>query len=141
MQNFWIWVKKNWIATASVLLFVIAALTAGYFYKQYSEIVENPQKVAQDQAAALLAEVGKEIELPTGETPTIETVNDLGPLKGQLFFANAKVGDKVLIYNTAKKAILYDPNANKIVEVAPIVFGTNPVDVAPTTAAQGTTVK
>ena len=36
---------------------------------------------------------------------------------------NAKVGFKVLIYTQAKKAILYDPGANKIVEVAPVNIG------------------
>ncbi len=40
--------------------------------------------------------------------------------KGQPFFANAQVGDKVLIYYKAKKAILYNPTDNKIVEVGPI---------------------
>ena len=41
-------------------------------------------------------------------------------LKNQAFFANAQKGDIVLIYANAKKAILYDPVGNKIVDTAPI---------------------
>jgi hypothetical protein len=44
-------------------------------------------------------------------------------LKGQSFFADAKVGDKVLIYKNAKKAILYDPIADKIITIAPLIVG------------------
>jgi hypothetical protein len=65
--------------------------------------------------------VGKLILLPSGETPTIMTVTDKQKLTGQQFFANAKNGDKVLIYEKAKKAFLYDPVADKIIEVSPIL--------------------
>jgi len=41
-------------------------------------------------------------------------------LSEQEFFKQAQVGHKVIIYAKAGKAILYDPVANKIVEVAPI---------------------
>jgi hypothetical protein len=58
--------------------------------------------------------------LPENEQPTIATVTDPSKLSGQSFFAHAKVGDRVLLYAAAKKAILYDPNINKIIEVAPI---------------------
>ncbi len=40
--------------------------------------------------------------------------------KDRLFFANAKVGDKVLVYAKAGKVILYNPSEDRIVEVAPI---------------------
>jgi hypothetical protein len=68
----------------------------------------------------VLAEVGKLTTLPVGETPQISTVTDLKPLAGQPFFADAKLGDKVIIYQVAKKAIIYRPSENKIVIVAPI---------------------
>ncbi len=40
-----------------------------------------------------------------------------GPHGG--FFVNAKTGYKVLVFPVSKKAILYDPVLNKIIEVAP----------------------
>jgi hypothetical protein len=64
--------------------------------------------------------------LPTEELPIVATVADPEKLKGQAFFVNATKGDKVLIYNTAKKAILYSPTENKIVDVAPLSIGQNP---------------
>lgn len=71
----------------------------------------------------IINKVSRLIVLPEGETPTIATVADPSKLKGQAFFANAKVGDKVLIYPNSKKAILYDPNQDIIVEVAPVNIG------------------
>jgi len=68
----------------------------------------------------LISEVGKLMTLPMDEIPTVATVSDLEALKDEEFFVNAKIGDKVLIYNNAKQAILYDPIAKKIVNVAPI---------------------
>ena len=62
------------------------------------------------------------MELPQ-EVPTVATVSDVSKLKNQAFFANAKNGDKVLIYQNAKKAILYRPSSNKIVEFGPINLG------------------
>jgi hypothetical protein len=49
------------------------------------------------------------------------TVTDKEKLSGQLFFANAKNGDKVLVYEKAKKAFLYDPVADMVIEVGPVL--------------------
>jgi len=70
----------------------------------------------------LVKEVGQLIELPK-ETPTVATITDENKLKDQAFFANAKNGDKVLIFTNSKKAILYRPSLKKIIEVAPINLG------------------
>ena len=103
---------------------VLASLGATYyFYSQLNQLKVNPQAAAQEEAAALVAKVGKLIVLPEGETPTVATVADPEALREQPFFANAKKGDKVLIYTNARKAILYDVESNKIVEVAPINIG------------------
>lgn len=111
-------------ATALVILLLLGAVgTAGYFYKQLNDIKKNPNKVVQDETKAIIAAVGKLIVLPTSEQPTLATVSDPEKLKDQAFFASAKVGDKVLIYTNAKKAILYNPTENKIVEVAPVNIG------------------
>jgi hypothetical protein len=66
--------------------------------------------------------VGKLMVLPD-ETPTIAVVSDVTKLQGQAFFANAHQGDIVLMYANARKAILYSPSLNKIVEDAPITNG------------------
>lgn len=103
---------------------LIFAGAAVYFFLQFKELQKNPQKLAQQEVQELVSKVSKLIVLPEGETPTVATVTDPEKLKDQPFFAKAKNGDKVLIYTKAKKAILYDPVANKIVEVAPVNIGT-----------------
>jgi hypothetical protein len=120
------------------ILVVVAILgvgAGGYFYNQYQKtnkelqtIKTDPstvQKAAKEEVKKLLEEVGKLIALPTGEEPTVATVTDVEKLKDQPFFKDAKNGDKVIIYTQAKKAILYDPNAHKIIDVAPVNIGSD----------------
>ncbi|SRR5258708_8328624 len=118
-----------------VVLAIIGLGSAGYFYFQYQKaqkeiqtIKTDPstvQKAAQEEAKRLVADVGKLIELPGGEDPTVATITDISKLKDQPFFQRAKNGDKVLIYTNAKKAILYDPRAHKVIDVAPVNIGTS----------------
>ena len=112
------------ILLALIVVAGVSGVAAFSFYQQLQEIKANPQSVVQEEADALIARVAKLIVLPEGEAPTIATVQDPEVLKEQPFFANAKRGDKVLIYTNAKKAILYDPVNNRIVEVAPVNIGT-----------------
>jgi hypothetical protein len=82
----------------------------------------SPAEAAQLEG--VIAQVGKLMLLPENEQPAIATVTDLNPLSGQAFFANASIGDVVLMYKGARKAILYSPQKNKIIEVAPITTDT-----------------
>ncbi len=121
-----------YIAFGIVLL---AALSVAiYFYLQYQRTQDQLTKSTQSNGqAALISQVGKLMMLPTNEQPTIATVSDLNRLKGQSFFVHARNGDKVLIYTRAQKAILYDPFANKIVDVGPIdLTQTTPTPTGPT---------
>jgi hypothetical protein len=116
-----------------IVLAVLALGTAGIFgYKYYQAQQQlqtiktdpsNLQKAQSAEVASLVTQVGKLIDLPMGEDPTVATVTDISKLKDQPFFNKAKNGDKVLIYTNAKKAILYDPIANKIIDVAPVNIG------------------
>lgn len=124
--------KKKSLNKNSIMLVVLAVVTvaaigfAYHFYTQAAELKTNPQKAAVEEAGQLVAKVGELIVLPEGEQPTIATVTDPEKLKNQPFFARAKKDDKVLIYTNARKAILYDPVLNKILEVAPLNIG-NPL--------------
>ena len=102
---------------------LVAVGFAAYFWYEVSALKKNPQRAVQEETRKLLANVSQLIVLPEGETPTIATVTDPERLKDQPFFAKAQTGDKVLIYTNVRKAILYSPTQNKIVEVAPINIG------------------
>jgi hypothetical protein len=119
--------KSLWIILVIVAL-IITSLPAYYYYNQYKQtqaLLQNPKASANVEAKDLIDKVGKLIELPKGETPTIATVSDITKLVGQPFFANAKNGDKVLIFTQAKEAILYRESIDKIIQVAPINLGSS----------------
>jgi hypothetical protein len=90
---------------------------------QVSTLKVNPQSTATKQAEQLVSEVGKLMQLPTNETPSVVTVSDAAQAKkSSAFFNNAQDGDKVLLYVKAGEAILYRPSTNKIVLVEPITY-------------------
>lgn len=114
--------KTNWFSVRNITVGValLAVVVGGLSYYFYVQANNDPQKAAQAEVKNLVSAVGKLMVLPSDEQPIIATVADPEKLKDQPFFADAKKGDKVMIYNNAKKAILYDPAANRIVNVAPL---------------------
>lgn len=116
---------KRMVVTLASALVVVSGLAVYFWYKGSGsvELLNQAQNQNQTEAQELIAEISQFLILPEGEQPTVATVSDPEILKGQPFFVNAKRGDKVLIYSRTKKAILYDPIAKKIIEVAPINLG------------------
>lgn len=126
-----------WVRGLLVLLLLLFLISV-YFYFQTSRLKKNliiaqgNQRLAsetdtsnikkEDEVKQLVEAVGNLIVLPKDEQPTVATVADLEKLKNQPFFAEAEIGDKVLIYPNAQKAILYRPNINKIISLAPFVL-------------------
>jgi hypothetical protein len=116
-------VGKKLLLPATTALLLITISIAGYFFYQYQKAqteLKTPSLKAQQEVTNIVDKVAKLIELPRNEIPTIATVSDKSKLKDQLFFANTENGDKVLIYQNAKKAILYRPSINKLIEVSTI---------------------
>lgn len=120
---------KFWAVFVLVMIFVVGSLV--YVFKvqrdsrlareELNKIKNSPQELAKQETERLLSQLEKLIVLPGDEQPTIATVTDIDKLKDQPFFVNGKVGDKVIIYTQAQKAILFRPAESKIVEVAPFV--------------------
>jgi len=118
--------KRFLIPIGVVLIIAVASIPSYYFYNQYQKsqaLLKNPTEAAREEVNALVTKVGQFLELPQGEEPTVATVSDKEKLKDQAFFAKAENGDKVLIYTNAKKAILYRPSTNKVIDVAPVNIG------------------
>lgn len=116
--------KSNFVRNLILFLLTLAIGAGGMAYgiTQYPKILGLSKGQAQTQTEidVLLTSVGKLIALPSDEKPTIATVSDVEKIKDQPFFKNALNGDKVLIYTKAKKAILYRPSENKVVEVGAV---------------------
>ncbi len=118
------------VAPAAVLVVVLALVGGFLLYQNQKTANKNTQQASQDEVKKVVEEVGKLIDLPPGEVPTLATVVDISKLKDQPFFQKAKNGDKVLIYSGAQKAILYDPVAKKVKEVGPVNVGSPSAQVA-----------
>jgi hypothetical protein len=82
---------------------------AYYSYRQH-------EKNISVSSASIEKEIGSLADLPTDEQPTVATVTNKEKIKDQAFFANAENGDKILIYNKAKKIFLYRPSTKEIIK-------------------------
>lgn len=113
--------KRQNIIYIILVILLLGAIGCGvYFYVQYRRAVNNPDYASEQELSSVLEKVNKLMELPQDETPTLATVLNKDELKDQDFFKNAENGDKVLVYVQNKKAVLYRPSTNKIIEVMPV---------------------
>lgn len=117
------------------IIALVGVCTSIFFYVQYQKaqhIITNSDNPAKKEAEQIVAKVSRLMLVPKDEQPTIATVSDAKKLKDQQFFKNAKNGDKVLIYQKTKTAIIYDPKADKIITVGALNLssGEAPVRVA-----------
>ena len=123
--------KNNNPTFSIVFVGVLLLLSVGayYIYTHSGDVSDEKKPVSDSERLAIesaesediVARVSELIVLPEGEQPTIATVSDPKKLTEQAFFEKAKIGDRVLIYAKARKAYLYDPVADRLLEVAPIV--------------------
>ncbi len=113
--------NKLTLAGSIVAVIIIVVLSLIILFRKPAQTLESATPTDQPSistSTALVEKISLLIELPKDEEPTIATVVDPKLLQDQPFFIRAQVGDKVLIYEKAKKVILYDPIANRIREEA-----------------------
>jgi hypothetical protein len=66
------------------------------------------------------AKVGRHVILPTDETPALASVTDPAKLSSNSFLKQGKKGDKVLIFAKWKRAIIYRPSEDRVVDIGPV---------------------
>lgn len=119
---------KNGLIIGLITVIILAGVGfLGWMYydaQQEVDRLKNPQEAAKLEVEVLVERVSSLTELPN-EMPTVATVQDKTKLQSQAFFAKAENGDKVLIFTQSKRAILFRPSTNKIIEIAPINIGEN----------------
>ena len=97
---------------------------------QETGVVPTP---TENELKDLLNKVGRHMILPTG-TPRVVMVTNIETLKKeQPFFENAKDGNELLVF--ANKVIIYDPVADRIIDIA-YIKPTSATESAATTAQQ-----
>jgi hypothetical protein len=122
--------KKEYVFYGMSGLFLVVALfgigSSAYFFRQY-KLSEEQRGVSGNifskETETVIAKVKKLVVLPP-EEPKIMTVQNVAELKKtQRFFADVEDGDVVLVFENAKKAVVYRPSANLVVNIAPILAG------------------
>lgn len=113
--------KKIFAALFLLALFFFTT-TVYFFLKARSSDTGSEEERAEVRSEDMIERVAAHMILPTDEKPTVATVSDPEQLKTHVFFEKTKRGDIVLIYTGARKAILYDPVADRIVEAAPLAI-------------------
>ncbi len=111
--------KKRRFSFKKIFIWVIVLISI-YFLVVFGLQIFNAYQTKSNAPTTeqILNAIRGEIILPTNEEPVIKTVTNLEEVKYQPFFMNAEVGDQVIIYSVAKKAILFRPSTNKIIEAS-----------------------
>lgn len=118
--------EKKSVIIAFVILSLLAVGGSGagiYYYVQYKNVLRRV-KDPTIEVKEILAKVGKLIDLPQDEEPTVATVQDAEAIKNQPFFSKAQNGYRVILYTNARMAILFDEKNNKIINIGAINVGT-----------------
>ncbi len=101
-----------------VALLAIAFVVGGSAYlvaQKQQRYSQGPQD-SSAQVRQLTATVGTLIALPS-EEPRVTVVADTAELHKQSYFADVAEGDRVLIFDASRKAIIYNPTEHRIVKV------------------------
>lgn len=84
-----------------------------------ASISSSTEKLSDAQVSALVARIGQFMVVPSDEKPSVAVIKDAATLaQQQSFYQGAKDGDVLLIYSS--RAVIYDPKADKLVNVGPI---------------------
>jgi|SRR5665213_1388855 len=88
-------------------------------------LLQFQKKPNLNNITVITKDVGRHYLLPTNEQPALATITDKSKLTSGLF-VHAQNGDKVLIYQTNKVAIIYRPSIDRIIAVGPVAIDTPP---------------
>lgn len=91
---------------------------------ELERIQNSTQQDADEVARQVLSKVRELMEIPSDPQPTVATIVDVESLKkANEFYSVASNGDHLII--TEKRAILYDPDRDIILDVVPVVIDEN----------------
>lgn len=102
--------------SASLLLCIVSAAFTVWLLER---------QAGSNDSKHVLVQVGRHYVLPADEEPAILTVTDTRKLTTD-FLKQTKNGDKVLVYQRHRKAIIYRPDIDKIVDIGPVAIDQPP---------------
>lgn len=95
-----------------VIVGIVVATAGGILW-------HHAHKANLDNVYTVETLVAKHYVLPEHETPILATVTNKNNLSTP-FLQEADDGDKILIYQKAKRVIIYRPSINRIVDIGPV---------------------
>jgi hypothetical protein len=127
------------IIVALLILVIFAVVrwrTAESRLKQLSVQLEqlqgNPQQ-NQEKAQEIVTRVRKLMDIPAEVEPTVAAIVDVEKLREQnQFYAKAENGDFLIV--TPTRAILFDPDTDRILDVVPVQIEPNAAEGAAVSA-------
>lgn len=115
------------IIVLAVLFLLMLSISFNIFlyfkFRKEKVLVIKPQSVVQNPALEIPAKLGQLMQLPQDEQPQVFIISGNTP-RDQDFIKEAKNGDALLLYLKNQKAILFDPQKNRILKVGPLIFST-----------------
>lgn len=115
------WRKLAIIAGALGLLVLFVLIGILYVNHDRGSHGQNLTKTAQ-----IIKQVGSIYRLPAGEEPTVAEIKDISRLSTQPFYKDAQNGDYLLVFKTAKLALIYREKDRQLINVAPIAADPSP---------------
>lgn len=101
---------------------------------KFEQVQGADQAQNKEAAQEILQKVRSHMVLPAGVEPTVAMIVDVTQLRSRnAFYNKAKNGDYLIVL--PERAILYDPKADKIVDVVPVQ-----IQPTPAAGAQGASV-
>lgn len=110
-----LWTTKRHRGQIVVVTVLVLAMIGAIIFL----LVRQPKSADINNVDVVKARVGKIFLLPTDEVPALATVTDSKKLSSSLA-SKAINGDKILIYKTNKRIIIYRPSIDKIIDVQPV---------------------
>ena len=109
-----------WLNQLLFVALIGVSAFAGYLFVQNRDLRDQVPLTQEEEVQQLIDEISEFLDLPAGEEPSLATIEDVEQLRSQSFFENAQNGDKLLIYEEARRAFLYRESTNRIVNSGPI---------------------
>lgn len=113
--------------TPVIIIAIVVLAIAYYAYTKFggSSIInsnsdQNSVPLSSSDPSEIRAAVSKLMLLPEGEPAVFDITNPELMAKQQAFFAGAIAGDKLLMFATSGKAIIWSPSRGIIVNSGPI---------------------
>ncbi len=107
---------KKLLIMGTVILALLLAI-AGYFFWQYLALKNDPGTANKETITRITNQVSGMLQVPAGEEPRVARITEPDTIKDQPFFVDAQKDDYLLVYQSAKIAILYREKDRKLINV------------------------